>query len=58
VARQFRNWCTPKPQFFSWFFLKENHSSPLLQEHGNCETAQGNRPPAAALPTQNVFLRS
>jgi hypothetical protein len=33
-------------------FLKENHSSPLLPEHGNCETAKGNRLPAAALPTR------
>ena len=24
----FRNWCRPKPRIFSWFSLKENHSSP------------------------------
>jgi hypothetical protein len=36
---QFRNWCRPKPPAFTWFSLKENHSSLLLPDHSNCENA-------------------
>ncbi len=37
--KQFRNWCRPKPPAFTWFSLKENHSSLLLPDHSNCENA-------------------
>ena len=36
---QFRNWCRPKRQAFSWFSLKENHISRSFSVHSNCETA-------------------
>src|ERR1700677_4731285 len=38
-VKRFRNWCRPKRQALSWFSLKENHSSRLLPDHSNCETA-------------------
>jgi len=38
---QFRNGCRPKRQTFSWFSPKENHTSPSLSGHSNCETAPG-----------------
>src|SRR5271156_3703382 len=28
-----------KPPTFAWFSLKENHTSPLLPDHSNCENA-------------------
>ncbi len=34
---QFRNWCRPKRQAFSWFSPKENHTSRSFSVHGNCE---------------------
>ena len=36
---QFRNWCRPKQQAFSWFSPRENHPSRSLSDHSNCETA-------------------
>src|ERR1700677_730519 len=33
------NWWRPKPKSFSWFSSKENHSSRILTDQSNCETA-------------------
>ncbi len=35
----FRNWCRPKQPAFTWFSLKENHTSLLLSDHRDCENA-------------------
>jgi hypothetical protein len=37
--KQFRNCCRPKQQAFSWFSPNENHASPPLSGHRNCESA-------------------
>src|SRR5271170_7527528 len=37
ALKQFRNWCRPKREAFSWFSLKENHTSRFLRCHSNCE---------------------
>ena len=39
ALQQFRNWCRPKRQAFSWFSPKENHTSRSFSVHSNCETA-------------------
>jgi mono/diheme cytochrome c family protein len=36
---QYRNWCRPKLQAFSWFSSEENHTSRSPSGHSNCETA-------------------
>ena len=38
AVEQFRNWCRPKRQAFSWFSPKENHTSRSLSGHRNCKT--------------------
>ena len=54
---QFRNWCRPKRQAFSWFSLKENHSSRSLSDHSNCETALKREPPCELEQPRRVLLR-
>jgi cytochrome c oxidase assembly factor CtaG/polyferredoxin len=39
ATKHFRNGCRPKPKTFTWFSLKENHTSLLLPDHSNCENA-------------------
>jgi len=51
TLEQFRNWCRPERQAFSWFSSKENHTSPSLSGHSNCETALDPLP--ALLPRQH-----
>ena len=44
MLEQFRNWCRPKLQAFSWFSPKENHTSRSFSVHSNCENCSDDRP--------------